>query len=110
MAMLEDEACLLLQGGSAASGSDLGLLALAASLLLAPGGAPSGHRRSQPPHGIEDQFVDVLEDVEAAQLVVRLGPQFGQHGGVEVRAVGDHDAGHYPPGLEVLQEQRSYRR
>ena len=36
--------------------------------------------------------------------MVRLGPQFGQHGGVEVRAVGDHDLGVQAPGLEVLEE------
>ena len=45
-----------------------------------------------------------LMNVEDAQLVVRLGPQFGQHGGVQVRAVGDHDPGIQAPGLEVLEE------
>ena len=60
-------------------GGGLGLGSLAAPLLLAPGLAPPAHRRPQPPHGIQDQLVDVLDDVEDAQLMIRVGPQFGQH-------------------------------
>ncbi len=44
------------------------------------------------------------DGVEDAQLVVRVGPQLGQHGGVQVRAVGHHDVGVQAPGLEVPQE------
>jgi hypothetical protein len=44
------------------------------------------------------------DGVEDAQLVVRVGPQFGQHGGVEIRSVGDQDLGFQSPGLEVLEE------
>jgi site-specific DNA recombinase len=44
------------------------------------------------------------DGVKDAQLVVCSGPQLAQHGGVEVRAVGHHDPGRQPPGLEVPQE------
>ena len=36
--------------------------------------------------------------------MVGLGPKFGQHGRVEVRAVGDYGLGLQPPVLEVLEE------
>jgi hypothetical protein len=36
--------------------------------------------------------------------MLRLGPQFGQHCGIQLRVIGDHDTGHQPPGLEVLEE------
>ena len=82
----------------------LGLGPFPAPLLLATGLAAPTHRRPHPPHRVEDQFVDVLDHMENAQLVVRVGPQFGQHGRVEIRAIGDHDLGLEPPGSEVLEE------
>jgi site-specific DNA recombinase len=44
------------------------------------------------------------DGVKDAQLVVRLGPKFTQHGGIQVRAVGDDHPGHQPSGLEILEE------
>ena len=44
------------------------------------------------------------DGVEHAQLMVRVGPQLGQHAGVQVRPVGDHDVGDQAPGPEVLEE------
>lgn len=100
----EEEGRLLFDRHAAARRRGLRLGALAAPLLLAPGLAAATHRRAQPPDRVEDQLVDVLDDMEDAQLVVRVGPQFAQDGGVEVRAVGDHDRGFQPPGSEVSQE------
>jgi hypothetical protein len=42
------------------------------------------HRRPHPPHGVEDELVDVLDHVENAQLMIRVGPQFGQHRRIQV--------------------------
>src|SRR5690606_28561754 len=66
-------------------------LAWPATAVFASAVAPAGHGPGQPPHPLEDQFVDVLEDVEDAQLVACVGPQLGQHAGVEVGAVADHN-------------------
>src|SRR5439155_7346540 len=59
---------------------------------------------AQPAQGIENMLVDVLEDMKDAQLVSCLGPNLGQHGGIEVRAIGDHNLGRETPVLEVVQE------
>jgi hypothetical protein len=63
MRVLEHERRLLLDRQAG-----LGLGPLSVSLLLPPGPAPPARRRSQPPHRIEHQFVDLLNDVEDAQL------------------------------------------
>ena len=86
MPVLEHEGRLLLERQAPPG---LGLGTLAPPLLLPPGLAPPLHRHPQPSHRIEDQLVDLLDDVEDAQLMVGLGPQFPEHGRVEVRAVGD---------------------
>ena len=101
--MLEHEGRLLLER-QAPPGRGPALGPLAAPLLLPPGPAPPAHRRPQPPHRVEDQLVDLLEDVEDAQLMVGLGPQLGQHGRVEVRAVGDDGLGSSPQFLRLLEE------
>jgi hypothetical protein len=103
-AMLEHEVGLLLERRPATTGGGPGRLPLTAPLLLPPGPTPPGHRRLQPSHGVRVQAVDRLEGVEDAQLMVGVGPLLGQQLGVEVRAVGDHDVRHQPPGLEVLEE------
>ena len=69
--------------------------------------APSalvGEFASEPSQGIEDAVVDVLDDVKDAELMTGVGPEFGQHGGVEVRAVGDDHVGQEAVVLEVVQE------
>lgn len=50
-----------------------------------------GESTSQAPQGVEDALVDFLHDVKDAKLVAGFGPDFGQHFGVEVRAIGDDD-------------------
>ena len=60
-----------------------------------------------PPHplqGIQNLFVQILQDVEDAQLVAGLGPQFGQQRRIELRAVGHNDLRLHAPVLEVLEE------
>lgn len=42
---------------------------------------------------VEDVLVDVFDDVKNAKLVAGSGPDFGQHFGVEVRAIGDDSLG-----------------
>ena len=69
-----------------------------------PGLATPVHRRPLAPHGIKDQLINSFDDVEDAHLMVRAGPEFGQHSGVKIRTVGDHDSRREPPGLEVAQE------
>jgi len=61
-------------------------------------------RASHPPQGIEHAGVDVLRDVEHAQVVTRSGPHLGQHRGVQVRAVGDDRAGRKPFPGKVFRE------
>ena len=70
----------------------------------APAFASPTELLAQAAQGVEHVFVEVLENVKDAQLVSGLGPQFGQHRRIQVRAIGDHDAGSKPPLLEVVQE------
>ncbi len=102
--MLEYEVRFLLDRHPAAGCGCLGLAALAAPLLLPPALAAPAHGFLHSPHGIQNQRVDVLDDVEDAQLMVSLGPELGDRGGVQVRAVGDHDTRLEPPVLEVLEK------
>src|SRR5208337_3406976 len=102
--MLEYEVRFLHDRHPAAGCCCLGLAALAVPLLLPPALASPTHGFLHSPHGIQHQLVDVLDDVKDAQLMVRVGPELGDHGGVQVRAVGDHDTRLEPPVLEVLEK------
>jgi len=91
MAMLPDEVPLLLPGLALASaGAFLGLAGPTAASLAS---AFLGEFASESSQGIEDVGVDVLEDVEDAELMAGLGPEFGEEFGVEIGAVGDDDLG-----------------
>ena len=59
---------------------------------------------AEPAEGVEHVGVDVLQDVEHAQLVAGLGPQFGRRGGVQIGAIGDDDFGREAVGLQVVQD------
>ena len=65
--------------------------------------APSGELASEPSQGIEDVGIDVLDDMEDAELVAGVGPQFRQDRGVEVRAVGDDHSGQEAVIPEVVE-------
>ncbi len=73
----------------------------AASSLASAGGGVAASESAQ---GIEDVGVDVLQDVEDAQLVAGVGPHVGQHRGVQIRAVGDDHVRGEAVGLEVVQD------
>jgi len=91
MAMLPDEVSLLLLGFTPAG---LGaLLSLGGSAPSARTSAFLGELASESSQGIEDRGVDVFEDVEDAELMAGMGPEFGEEFGVEGGAVGDDDLG-----------------
>lgn len=100
--MLPDEVRLLFLGFAIAFAGTLLRLAGPAAATLAFG--LSGQLLPQPAQGIEDMLVDVLDHMKDAELVPCLGPDLGQHGRIEVGAVGDHDLGHQAPVVEVVQE------
>src|SRR5512135_3300596 len=70
--MFEHELRLLLDRQAPAGGGALGLSAFAAPLLLPPGLAPPTHRRPHPPHGVQDQLVDILDHVHRANAIGTL--------------------------------------
>src|SRR5262249_7844486 len=102
MPLLPDEVGLFFLGFAIAfPGALLGLAqptapAFAFSLL--------GQSFAQAAQGIEDMVVDVLDDMENAQLVSCLGPDRRQHFRIQVRAVADHDLWGKSPVLEIVQE------
>jgi hypothetical protein len=87
----------------AALGGGLGLLAVAAPLLLTASFPPPAYGRPAPLHRIQNEVADLLDEVENAQLTVCLGPRVGQHRGVQGRVIGDHNMRHQPPRLEVIE-------
>jgi hypothetical protein len=103
-AMLEDKGRLLLEPRTLGRPDGPSGLAGSPPLAFAAGVPPPPQGVSQPAHRSKDQGVDVLEEVEDAELVPGGGPQLVQHGGVQGRAVGDDHPRSQAPGLEVLQE------
>ena len=73
--MLADEGRLLLVRQAPPPGSGLGR---ASPLPLAAPVAPTGQPPTQPPHGVQDVPMEFLQDVEDAQLVAGVRPEFGQ--------------------------------
>src|ERR1700730_14251156 len=104
-AMLEDETRLRLE--HRASGGPPGLLRLAraATPTLAPGVAASRQRVGQTANRRDQQGIDILENMEDAQLMPRLRPQLGQDRRVEVGTIADDHAGQQSPALEIGQEK-----
>jgi hypothetical protein len=80
VAVLEHELRLLFDRQAAACRGRPGLGALAAPLLLVAGFAEPIHGRPQAPQNIQDQGIDLLDHVEDAESVSRVGPRFTQHG------------------------------
>src|SRR5207302_10265503 len=53
---------------------------------------------------VKNMLVDVLENVEDAQLMSRFGPELGQHGRVQARAIRDRGFCSNTVGFEIAQE------
>jgi hypothetical protein len=66
---------------------------------LAAGVAPPGQAAAEPPHRRQDLVVEVVEQVEDAQLVLAVGPDLRQQRRVQRRAVGHHHPGPQAPGV-----------
>ncbi len=77
---------------------------LAGSAAAALASAAGGMAAAEASQGVEHVGVDVLEDVEHAQLVAGVGPHVGQHRGVQIRAVGDDHPRREAVALEVVQD------
>ena len=102
--MLPDEVGFLLDRRPASPRSRLLRLAPPSSATLAARPAAPRQVTARPPYRLEHLLVDVFEGVEDTQLVPGRGPQFREHGRVQVGAVGHHHRRPQPPALEVLQE------
>ena len=66
--------------------------------------ARRGVSAAESSRGVEHVGVDALQGVEHAQSVAGVGPQFGEHGGVQIRAVGDDHSRPEAVAFEVAQE------
>jgi len=102
VAMLPHEVCLLLLGFPLAFAVPLLVLAR-----TAPASLPSAFLSefaSEPSQGIEDMGIDVLDDVEDAELMPGGRPDISQDCWVKIRAVRDYHFGREAVGFEVAQE------
>src|ERR1041384_2779108 len=102
MPMFPDEVSLLLFGFAAAVACTFLGLAQAAATRLTFGlvGVPT----AQASQSREDKLIDVLDDVKDAELMLCLGPDFGQHFGIDIGAVADDDFGGKTMGAEIAKE------
>ena len=100
--MLPNEVRLLLLGLPLAFAAPLLVLARSAPTSLTP--AFLGELASEPSQRIEDMGIDVLDDVEDAELMAGGGPDLSQDSWVKVRAVRDNHLGQEAVGSEVAQE------
>jgi hypothetical protein len=55
-------------------------------------------------HDVQDMVIDVLDDVENAQLVLGVRPDLGQNFGIKIRAIGHHHQGQKTMLFEIVQE------
>jgi hypothetical protein len=55
-------------------------------------------------YGVQDMVVDVLDDVENAQVMLGMGPYLCQNFGVKIRAIGHHHQGQEAMLFEIAQE------
>lgn len=102
MPMLPDEVgLLLLRFALTGAGSFLRFAQTTASPSASAGASMP---TTQTPDRVKDTIVDVLDDMEDAELVAGVRPDLGQQFGVEVGAIGDHDFWGKAVIFEVFQE------